>query len=120
MIEDGAITILQPDLSKTGGLTEALRIAAMASAYKLPIHPHSSMTGLNHAASIHFLAAIDNGGYFEGDVSKDNKFRDELVSKPYAVDARGLVWPLERPGIGLEVNEEFLRKHPAIDGPGYV
>jgi len=120
VIEDGAITILQPDLSKTGGITEALRIAAMASAYKLPIHPHSSMTGLNHAASIHFLAAIDNGGYFEGDVSKANKFRDDLVSKPYEVDKDGNVWPLEKPGLGLEINEEFLKKHPPIEGPGYV
>jgi D-galactarolactone cycloisomerase len=120
VIEDGAISILQPDLSKTGGLTEALRIAAMASAYKLPIHPHSSMTGLNHAASIHFLAAIDNGGYFEGDVSKANKFRDDLVSKPYEVDRNGAVWPLDKPGLGLEVNEEFLLKHPPIEGPGYI
>jgi len=120
VIEDGSITILQPDLSKTGGITEALRIAAMASAYKLPIHPHSSMTGLNHAASIHFLCAIDNGGYFEGDVSRANKFRDDLVSKPYEVDKDGNVWPLEKPGLGLEVNEEFLRKHPPIEGPGYV
>src|SRR5258705_64742 len=114
VIEDGSITILQPDLSKTGGLTEALRIAALASAYKLPIHPHSSMTGLNHAASIHFLAAIDNGGYFEGDISKDNKFRDELVSKPYTADAHGMGWPLDRPGLGLEGNKEFPAKHPAI------
>ena len=120
LIEDGSITILQPDLSKTGGLTEALRIAAMASAYKLPIHPHSSMTGLNHAASIHFLAAIDNGGYFEGDVSKANKFRDDLVSQPYEVDKDGNVWPLEKPGLGLEINEEFLAKHPPIEGPGYI
>jgi L-alanine-DL-glutamate epimerase-like enolase superfamily enzyme len=120
VIEDGSITILQPDLSKTGGITEALRIAAMASAYKLPIHPHSSMTGLNHAASIHFLAAIDNGGYFEGDVSKSNKFRDELVSNPGAVDKDGNVWPLEGPGLGLEVNEEFLGRHPSIEGPGYI
>ena len=120
VIEDGSITILQPDLSKTGGLTEALRIAALASAWKLPIHPHSSMTGLNHAASIHFLAAIDNGGYFEGDVSKSNRFRDELVSKPYEVDRDGKVWPLERPGLGLDVDESFLDKHPAIEGPGYV
>jgi len=120
VLEDGAISILQPDLSKTGGITEALRIAAMASAWKLPIHPHSSMTGLNHAASIHFLAAIENGGYFEGDVSKSNKFRDELVSKPCEVDRDGNVWPLEAPGLGLEVNEEFLQKHPAIEGPGYV
>jgi L-alanine-DL-glutamate epimerase-like enolase superfamily enzyme len=120
VIEDGAITILQPDLSKTGGITEALRIAAMASAYKLPIHPHSSMTGLNHAASIHFLAAIDNGGYFEGDVSKSNKFRDDLVSNPGAVDKDGNVWPLDKPGLGLEVNEDFLAKHPPIEGPGYI
>jgi len=120
VIEDGAITILQPDLSKSGGITECLRIAALASAWKLPIHPHSSMTGLNHAASIHFLAAIDNGGYFEGDVSKSNKFRDELVSNPGAIDKDGNVWPLDKPGLGLEVNEEFLAKHPAIEGPGYV
>ncbi|HEV8094642.1 MAG TPA: mandelate racemase/muconate lactonizing enzyme family protein [Burkholderiales bacterium] len=120
VLEDGSISILQPDLSKTGGITEALRIAAMASAYKLPIHPHSSMTGLNHAASIHFLAAIDNGGYFEGDVSRANKFRDELCSKPYEVDRDGNVWPLEKPGLGLEINEDFLLKHPAIEGPGYV
>src|SRR5258706_1801462 len=120
VIEDGAITILQPDLSKSGGITECLRIAAMGSAYKLPIHPHSSMTGLNHAASIHFLAAIDNGGYFEGDVSKSNKFRDDLVSKPYEVDRNGAVWPLDKPGLGLEVNTEVLAKHPPIEGPGYI
>ena len=120
VIEDGAITILQPDLSKCGGITEALRIAALASSWKLPIHPHSSMTGINHAATIHFLCAIDNAGYFEADVSKSNKFRDELVQNPAAVDSDGSVWPLEAPGIGLEVNEDFLARHPAIEGPGYV
>ena len=119
VIEDGAITILQPDLSKTGGITEALRIAALASAWKLPVHPHSSMTGVNHAATIHFLAAIDNGGFFEGDVSRSNKFRDELVANPGRVDADGNVWPLEQPGIGVEVDEAFLSKHPPIEGPGY-
>jgi L-alanine-DL-glutamate epimerase-like enolase superfamily enzyme len=120
VIEDGVITILQPDLSKSGGITECLRIAKMGSAQKLPIHPHSSMTGLNHAATIHFLAAIDNGGYFEGDVSKSNKFRDELTANPGAIDKDGNVWPLDKPGLGLEVDEDFLVKHPAIEGPGYV
>jgi len=120
LLEDGAITILQPDLSKTGGITEALRIAALASSWKLPIHPHSSMTGLNHAATIHFLAAIDNGGYFEGDVSRANKFRDELVSNPGEIDRDGNVWPLEAPGLGVEVNQEFLAAHPPIEGPGYI
>ncbi len=120
VIEDGVITILQPDISKTGGITETLRIAAMGSAYKLSTNPHSSMTGVNMAASIHVLCAIDNGGWFEGDVSKSNLFRDELVSDPYKVGSDGCVWPLEKPGIGLEVNEEFLAKHPVIEGPSYV
>ena len=120
LIQDGIIQILQPDLSKTGGPTEALRIAAMASAYQLPIHPHTSITGLNMAATIHFLAAIDNGGYLEADVSQNNLFRDELVSPPYTLDADGCVRPIDKPGIGLEVDEDFLAKHPVIEGPAYV
>ncbi|HUQ27667.1 MAG TPA: mandelate racemase/muconate lactonizing enzyme family protein [Usitatibacter sp.] len=120
LIEEESVDIIQPDLSKSGGLTECLRIAAMASAYKLEINPHSSMTGLNMAATIHFLAAIDNGGYFEGDVSKANLFRDELTSAPYELSKDGTVRPLEKPGIGVEVNEDFLKSHPVIEGPGYV
>jgi L-alanine-DL-glutamate epimerase-like enolase superfamily enzyme len=121
LVEDRVISILQPDLSKTGGVTEALRIAALASAWKLPIHPHTSMTGLNMAATIHLLAAIDNAGFFEGDVSRGNLFRDRLVHPaPYTVDAAGCVRPLEKPGLGLEVDEEFLRRHPVIEGPAYV
>ena len=120
LIEDNVITIFQPDVSKTGGITEVMRIAHMASAYKIQVNPHSSMTGINMAACVHVLAAIDNGGYFEGDVSKNNLFRDELVSTPYVVDKNGCVTPLEAPGIGVEVNEEFLIKHPVIEGPSYV
>ncbi|URI06086.1 mandelate racemase/muconate lactonizing enzyme family protein [Aquincola tertiaricarbonis] len=120
VIEDGDITILQPDLSKAGGITELLRIAAMASAYKLPVHPHTCMTGINMAASIHFLAAIDNGGYFEGDVSKSNLYRDSLVSRPFQIGRDGCVRPLEAPGIGVEVDEAFLKAYPPVEGPGYV
>ena len=120
VLEDGYISILQPDMSKCGGLTEGLRIAAMASAYKLSIHPHTSSSGLNMAASIHFLCAIDNPGYFEGDTSKGNRFRDELTSTPYTVDKTGCVRPPEAPGLGLEVDEGFLKKYPVIEGPAYV
>ena len=121
VIEDGVVHVLQPDLSKAGGVSEVVRIAAMASAWRLPIHPHTSMTGLNMAATIHLLAAIDNAGYFEADCSVDNLFRDSLVSPaPYALDAEGSVRPLPGPGLGLEVDEAFLAAHPVIDGPSYV
>ena len=120
VIEDGNITILQPDLSKSGGITEVQRIAAAASMWKLPVHPHSSMTGLNHAVSILFLASIDNGGYFEADLSVANKFRDELGSEPWRIGNDGCVRPLDKPGIGVEVDEKFLIAYPVIEGPGYV
>jgi len=120
LIDEGVVTILQPDLSKTGGVTEVMKIAAMASAHKLPVHPHTSMTGLNMAASIHVLAALDDPGYFEGDVSRNNLFRDVMVNEPYRVDASGCVLPLEGPGLGLEVDEDFLVRHPVIEGPSYV
>jgi D-galactarolactone cycloisomerase len=116
LIEDGAITILQPDLSKTGGITEGLRIAALASAWKLPIHPHTSISALNMAATVHFLCAIDNGGYF----SRINPYRDRLGTKPFEIDKDGNVRPLEKPGIGIEVDEAFIAAHPAIEGPSYV
>ena len=120
LIEDRTIRILQPDLSKAGGPTEALRIAAMASAWKLAINPHTSATGINMAATIHFLCAIDNGGYFEADVARENPFRDQLCNVPFAIDDRGYVRPLEKPGIGVDVNEDFMRAHPVIEGPCYV
>ena len=47
-------------------------------------------------------------------------FRDELVSTPYTVDRGGCVLPLEAPGLGVEVNETFLIKHPVIEEPSYV
>jgi L-alanine-DL-glutamate epimerase-like enolase superfamily enzyme len=120
LLADDSIGIWQPDLSKCGGLTEALRIAAIASAHKISVHPHSSMTGLNQAATIHFLCAIDNAGYFEADVSRGNLFRDALVSEPWRIGADGSVRPNEAPGIGVELDEDWLRAHPAIEGPGYV
>ena len=119
VIEDGAITILQPDLSKTGGITEALRIAAMSSAFGIPLHPHCSATGINHAATLHFLAALDNGGYFEACVSKFNPLRD-MFGRSFAIGADGCVEPPDAPGIGLPIDEKVFAEFPAIDGPGYV
>ncbi|MCS0502044.1 mandelate racemase/muconate lactonizing enzyme family protein [Ancylobacter mangrovi] len=119
LIEDGAVTYLQPDLSKAGGITEALRIAGLASAWKLSINPHCSATSLNMAATLHFLGAIDNPGYFEAEVAEFNPFRDTLCSSPY-VFADGMARAPEGPGLGVEVDESCIARFPLIDGPGYV
>lgn len=115
-MEEGSLRILQPDLSKAGGITEVLRIAALASAHKLPVHIHSSMTGINQAASIHFLAGMESPGYFEADVSEANRFRDELVVTPWRLESDGTVLPSDKPGLGIEVDETFLQKWPGQPG----
>lgn len=120
LVDDRVVSVLQPDVSKTGGITETMRIAALASAHKLPVHPHTSMTGINMAATLHVLAALEGNSYFEADVSRGNLFRDELVATPFEIDPTGHVRPCDQPGIGVEVNEDFIHAHPAIEGPAYA
>ncbi|MDR3537288.1 MAG: mandelate racemase/muconate lactonizing enzyme family protein, partial [Acetobacteraceae bacterium] len=119
LIEEGVVGILQPDLSKCGGITEAMKIAAMASAYKLPIHLHTSQ-GVNMTAAVQMLSAIENGGYFEADCSLDNPLRDKLIDPPIRIAADGTISPSEKPGIGVDVDEDMIRHFPGIEGPSYV
>ena len=44
----------------------------------------------------------------------------QLVVGMDAADKDGKVWPIDKPGLGLEVDEAFLTRHPAIEGPGYI
>jgi L-alanine-DL-glutamate epimerase-like enolase superfamily enzyme len=119
LLEAGAVQVWQPDLSKCGGITEGMRIAAMGSAWRIPIHAHSSATGINHAATLHFLAATENAGYFEACVSKFNPFRD-MFGKLWEIGSDGCVQPPEGPGLGVEVDPKLFEEYPVIDGPGYV
>jgi L-alanine-DL-glutamate epimerase-like enolase superfamily enzyme len=119
LLEGRAVQIFQPDLSKTGGITEGVRIATLVSAWGFSVHPHSSATGLNHAACLHYLAAVDNPGYFEACVSKFNPFRD-MFGQTFEIGTDGCVEPLDKPGVGLDVDEKTFDQFPAIDGPGYT
>lgn len=121
LIADDSVRYLQPDLSKSGGVTETMRIAALGSARKLSINPHTSATAINMAFSLHLLCGIDNPGYFEGDVTGLNPFRDNLAGNiPYTLDAQGCVTPPEGVGNGLTLDMDFIKAHPLIEGPCYV
>ncbi|GAA4690961.1 hypothetical protein GCM10023215_29720 [Pseudonocardia yuanmonensis] len=63
VLADGAVSVLQPDLPKAGGVTEVMRVASLASAWRIPIHPHTSMSALNMAATVHLLCAVDGPCY---------------------------------------------------------
>lgn len=118
--EDAVLGVWQPDLSKCGGLTEALRIAALAIEHGIAIHPHTSLTGLNMAASLHLLSVIPNAGYFEADCTAYNPLRDDLCAGSPVVTAAGRVAPPAGPGLGITVDETALERFRGIAGPGYV
>jgi L-alanine-DL-glutamate epimerase-like enolase superfamily enzyme len=121
LLNSRTVAFVQPDLSKTGGLSESMRIAAMASAKRISVNPHTSATAINMSNSIHFLCAVDNAGYFEADVTTLNPFRDQLSAvRPYELDDQGCVQPAAGKGIGLELDLDFIARHPLIDGPCYV
>jgi L-alanine-DL-glutamate epimerase-like enolase superfamily enzyme len=119
LIADQAVGILQPDASKCGGVTEMLRIGALAATAGLPVCPHTSITGINMAATIHMIASLPTGRYFEADIARGNGLRDELCSSPFEL-TNGTVTPHDRPGIGVAVDEDFLRAHPLTPGAAFI
>jgi hypothetical protein len=115
------VQFVQPDLSKTGGVTEAnadRRDGQRAEAVGQPAHLGDRR---EHGDDNPLLCAVDNPGYFEGDVTSFNPFRDHLADRaPYALDAEGCVRPHDAIGVGLKTDQDFIAEHPLIEGPCYV
>lgn len=119
LLETGAVDIVQPDPCKSGGITECKKIADLASAYRRSFAPHTGMSGIDGAACLHLLCAVQNALVYESDCAAFNPFRDELVSGgPVLVD--GHVQPTDEPGLGVAVDESLFDKLPGIPGPCYI
>lgn len=109
----GTFAILQPDLSICGGYSGACRIAALASAYELPLMPHVFGTTVNFHASMQMAAVLEprrGGGptpypYLEYDMM-DNPLL-KLGGEP-ALDGDGMLAVPSEPGTGLELRPEQL------------
>lgn len=113
----GAIDIVQPNISRVGGITEARRIAAMSRAFHIPYAPHTgSCSAVCLAATLQFAVALPNFLIFEfmqSDWSKTqpNPLRHQLLTKPveHLVDGR-MVVP-EGPGIGVDLNMDVVETY---------
>lgn len=107
-----AASVVQPDITHCGGLTAARRIAAMAEAEGVSVAPHNPQGPVSTAASIEFGFATPNYLICEA-VQKDVPWRDEIISWGFRIEKKGqLVMPSDRPGLGVEVNEAAIAKHP--------
>lgn len=99
-----AVDILQPNVVYVGGYTEALKVAAMAQSYNVPIAngggwPHHNM---------HLIAGVANGWRVEFHVPM--WVTGEMIFKETPKPVKGSVTLSEQPGLGLEPNDEALQE----------
>ncbi len=109
LILAGAVDIVQPDLAICGGITEAMRIGALASAHNLKLAPHLWAGAPAFAAGLHVAAASPAGFIVEYSLGA-NPLLHDLVEESFPV-RDGLVEVPERPGLGITVREDFLAAH---------
>lgn len=110
LIMHRAVDIGQPDTTWCGGITEAMKIAAMASAWNIICVPHSFSSAVALVSNLHFSASIPNGLLQEFD-RNPNPLREDLLREPVWINRDGYMAPPEKPGLGIELDEAVVRKY---------
>src|SRR3984885_2102575 len=108
-LEMGAVDVLQVDITHCGGIAELLRIASMAGVYNIKIAPHNPYGPVALAANLHACAAMPNFLILEH--WRYYSFFDEVQHYGPRVKDGYLQLP-DKPGLGVEINWEFIAKHP--------
>lgn len=118
LLENGAVDIIMPDLQKAGGLGEGQRIANLANLYYVPFAPHMVASYLGAMASCHVCASVPNFMILEWQIyfHKDPMFK-EIVTFDGPMVENGFIKLSEKPGIGVEINEEGMKKYAVKDVP---
>lgn len=112
LFEKRAASVIQPDITHCGGLSEARRIAGMAEAYRVAMAPHNPQGPVSTAASLELGFATPSYVICET-VHSDVPWRSDVVTEGFTVETKGrIVRPNARPGLGIEINEDEVRKHP--------
>jgi len=106
-----AADIIMPDVPRTGGITEAKKISALAESYYIQVAPHNPNSPLSTLASAQVMASVPNFLILEFvHTARDAPWRDELLSEPLEVKEGYLELPTG-PGIGMELNMEAVTKY---------
>lgn len=101
-----ALDIVQPDLTKCGGLGEARRLGWLAYDHGVLLVPHGWNTGVGLAADLALVAALPVARWVEFQIGVP--YVEEIVSPPWELDAEGLLRIPTGPGLGIELNREAI------------
>jgi len=117
LLEIGGVDVIMPDLQKCGGLGEGQRIANLANLYYIPFAPHMVASLLGAMACAHVSASVPNflimewQSYFH----TNPMYKEIVIFEEGAWVENSFIKVSEKPGIGVDINEEAMKKY-AVQG----
>ncbi len=115
LFEKNAAQLIQPDVCNVGGILELKKIAAMAEAYYVAVQPHNSNGPVQTLASMHVDATIPNFLFQELFYPYLDHY-NEILTEPIVYRDGYLELP-SGPGLGSDIREDYLLKHPGVPRP---
>ena len=111
-IEKRAFDIIQPDVTKVGGISEERRIAWMAEDYGVKFIPHGWNTAVGLAADLQLSSAIATTDFVE--YLTGSPFIDEITLGGWHLDSDGMLAIPSKPGLGLELDPDVVKKYTGV------
>jgi L-alanine-DL-glutamate epimerase-like enolase superfamily enzyme len=112
-LEGRAFDIVQPDVTKVGGISEERRIAWMAQEHGVKFIPHGWNTAVGLAADLQLASAISNTDFVE--YLTGSPFIDEITLGGWHLDAEGMLGIPNKPGLGLELDPDIIHKYSGVN-----
>lgn len=108
LITRANLPVIQPDVARVGGISEAVRIARLAAQFEVEVIPHCWSTDILVAASLHLLAGLEHAPFLEMNVT-ENPLRTTLTH-PHFEQSEGKLTVPTLPGLGVELDRDVMEK----------
>jgi len=109
-IRQGCVDVIQPDLSRCGGITVAAKVAGMAEEAGIDLVPHSWLTHLLTGYSLQLIATLPRARFVEFNVSQ-SPLTAGIARASFSLGEDGCVAIPDTPGIGVDVDTDFIKAH---------
>lgn len=114
VLDEQLLDIIQPDVSNAGGVSEMSKLAALAELHGVAFSPHNPNGPVQSLVSLALAAHAPTGQWLEHR-HEHHDFMVKICATFPRVDAEGFCGLSNAPGIGAEVDEDFLKSNPAVD-----
>ncbi len=113
LIGNRALDVVQPDMFYFGGMVRSIKVALMAHRFGLPCVPHISGSGLGYLYMMHFVSAIPNAGPYHEFKGFNPDIPFECPTSSLTSDG-GTVTVPTGPGLGVDIDPDFIKKHRSL------